>query len=535
MRNSRFAARRPVLRASLALLAGFAALTVALSGCASVNPKSYEEPAEPVHRIAVVHLAQETNSFSPVPTTMADFEASGIHRGEEVLAYAREGGNTLSGFLAAVGDHGEGRVEVVPIIKATSTSGGPIERATYETFREEIVDGVRDAGRLDGIYLALHGAMGVEGMRDPEGDLLAHLREVVGDETPIGVSHDLHANITERRAELATFIVGYKTNPHRDFAETGYRSGEILTRTVLGEIEPVMEVRKMRLLKGGGMNVDFFAPVRSIFREMDRMERDDEVLAVSNFMVHIWLDDPELGWTTIAVTDGNRELASSLADELADLDWEVRDVPHPPALTAREGVEAARRAWLARAFGTVVICDVADAVGAGAPGENAWILEAFQDGAPDLRTYIPVRSASAARSAWAREVGEQVTVTVGAELETVYNTEVAFTGEVLSRHDTERYGKTVVLRDRGIHLIVSERPTNARSPDFFRELGLRPGRADVVVVKNLFPFRFTFLWVNRKTINVMTPGTTSIDVWDLEYERIPRPIYPLDEIDDWRP
>ncbi|MFW5968175.1 MAG: MlrC C-terminal domain-containing protein, partial [Persicimonas sp.] len=132
-------------------------------------------------------------------------------------------------------------------------------------------------------------------------------------------------------------------------------------------------------------------------------------------------------------------------------------------------------------------------------------------------------------------VGEQVTVTVGAELETVYNTEVAFTGEVLSRHDTERYGKTVVLRDRGIHLIVSERPTNARSPDFFHELGLRPGRADVVVVKNLFPFRFTFLWVNRKTINVMTPGTTSIDVWNLEYERIPRPIYPLDEIDDKEP
>lgn len=434
-----------------------------------------------------------------------------------------------------MGDYGEGRVEIVPLLKATSTSGGPIERRTYEAFREEIVSGVRDAGRLDGVYLALHGAMGVEGMRDPEGDLLAHLREVVGARMPIGVSHDLHANITERRAELATFIVGYKTNPHRDFAETGYRAGEILTRTVLGEIEPVMEVRKMRLLKGGGMNVDFLAPVRSIFREMDRMERDEEVLAVSNFMVHIWLDDPELGWTTIAVTDGNRDLASSLAEKLADLNWEVRDVPHPPALSADEAVDRARRAWLARAFGTIVICDVADAVGAGAPGENAWILKAFLEEAPDIRTYIPVRSASAANRAWDGDVGETVSVTVGAELETVYNTSVEFTGEVVSRHDTERYGRTVVLRDRGIHLIVSERPTNARSPDYFRDLGLRPGRAGVVVVKNLFPFRFTYLWVNRKTINVMTPGTTSIDVWDLEYERIPRPIYPLDEIDDWRP
>jgi microcystin degradation protein MlrC len=106
---------------------------------------------------------------------------------------------------------------------------------------------------------------------------------------------------------------------------------------------------------------------------------------------------------------------------------------------------------------------------------------------------------------------------------------------VVEKNETEQYGKTVVLRDRGIRLIVSERPTNARSPDYFKDLGLPPRRAAAVVVKNLFPFRFTFLWVNRKTLNVMTPGTTSIDVEALEYTEIPRPIYPLDDIEDWRP
>ncbi len=526
-------ARTVSVRAVLAVAATLAFF--ALVGCASMNPRAYEAPDVPRYRIAVAQLRQETNSFSPVLTTMEDFMASGIYRGPAVLEYAREGDDELSGFLAAVADHGRGQVEVVPLLKATSTSGGPIERPTYEQFRDEIVTGVREAGTVDGIYLALHGAMGVDGIRDPEGDLLAALREVVGDDVPIGVSFDLHANLTERRAELATFIVGYKTNPHRDFLETGYHTGEILTRTVLGEITPVMEVRKMRLLKGGGMNVDFFAPMRAIFNEMDRMERPDEVLAVSNFMVHIWLDDPELGWSTIAVTDGDRELAGRLAEELADLNWEVRDVPHAPGLTAEEAVRAARRSPLARAFGTVVFCDVSDAVGAGAPGENAWILRAFMEHDPDLRSYIPLRSAAAARSAWGTPVGERVTVTVGGELETVYNTRVEFTGEVLTKVETDRYGKTVVLRDRGIHLIVSERPTSAREPDYFRDLGLRPGRAGVVVVKNLFPFRFTYLWVNRKTVNVMTPGVTSIDVWELEYRDIPRPIYPLDEIDDWRP
>lgn len=522
-------------RRKLGLVVLAVAAALAASGCASTDPADYTVPPAPRYRIVVAQLAQETNSFSPVPTTTDDFAAGGIYRGAEVLEYAREGDNALSGFLAAVADHGQGQIEIVPLLKATATSGGPIVRETYEQLRDEIVAGVREAGRLDGIYLALHGAMGVDGIRDPEGDLLEALRAEVGDRMPIGVSFDLHANITERRADLATFIVGYKTNPHRDFYEAGYRSGELMARTALGEISPVMEVRKMRLLKGGGMNIDFLAPMRGIFAEMDRMERRDGVLSVSNFMVHIWLDDPELGWATVAVTDGNRELAASVAEELADLNWGVRDVPHPPQLSAEEAVVKARRSALARAFGTVVICDVADAVGAGAPGENAWILKAFLENDPGLRTYIPIRSASAARAAWGAAIGEAVTVTVGRELETVYNTSVEFTGEVMEKNETDQYGKTVVLRDRGIHLIVSERPTNARDPDYFKDLGLHPRKAGVVVVKNLFPFRFTFLWVNRKTLNVMTPGTTSIDVWDLAYTQIPRPIYPLDEIDDWRP
>lgn len=518
---------------ALALLAG---ALLALSSCASAPQASFTNPPEAEYQVLVAEIRQETNSFSPVPTTLENFEASGIYRDGAVLDYAREGDAQLSGFVAALSDHGDERVEVLPTISARAVSGGPIEREVYEGFREEILRSAREeAGRLDGVYLSLHGAMGVEGIRDPEGDLLAALRDVLGDEIPIGVSFDLHANLTERRADLATYIVGYHTNPHRDHYRTGYRSGEIMARTLLGEIEPVMEVRKMRLLKGGGINIDFLRPMGSIFRRMDRMERDDEVLSVSNFMVHIWLDDPELGWSTVAVTDGNRERAAELAEELADLDWEVRDVPHPPAVSAEEGVEVVRRAPLARAFGTVVICDVADAVGAGAPGENAWILKAFLENAPELDVYIPLRDAPAARSAWEAELGETVEVSVGSTLETTYNTRVAYRGELVHRSESQEYGKTVILRHEGIRLILTELPTTASSPDFFRDLGLRLGRADAVVVKNLFPFRFTYLGVNRKTVNVMTPGTTSIDVFDLEYENIPRPIYPLDPIEDWRP
>lgn len=514
-----------------ALAAVFTVLLVA--GCASTDYGSFENPSDPTYRVAMVHFAQETNSFSPVLTTYKDFEAAGIYRGGEVLDYAREGENTLSGFVAAVSENPG--VEIVPILKATSTSGGPLRQELYERFRDEIVTRIEASPELDGIYLALHGAMGVEGMRDPEGDLLRALRRAVGPDIPIGVSHDLHANITEERARLATFIVGYHTNPHRDFFETGYKTGEILLGTVLGDIEPVMEVRKMRLLKGGGMNIDFLAPMRKIFRRMDKMERREEVLSVSNFMVHIWLDDPELGWTTVAVTDGNRRLASELAEELADANWAVRDAPHPDGYTAVEAVEKVRKSRFARAFGTTVLCDASDAVGAGAPGENAWILKAFLDHDPGLRTYIPVRDGDAARRAYAAGPGAEVSLEVGGQTETRYNTTVSYRGVVERTYDTKRYGKMAVVSHEGIRLIVSELPVTARNPQFFKDLGFRVTRADAVVVKNLFPFRFTFIAQNRKTLNVMTPGTTSVDVFELEYSRIPRPIYPLDDLDTWRP
>jgi microcystin degradation protein MlrC len=506
---------------------------LAASGCASSGPVKFTQPGAARFTVAMAELAQETNSFSPVLTTLRDFEAAGVLHGQEVLAKGATKNTALGGFVQAVTDHGDGQIAILPILRAKAISGGPVERAVYEQLKKDLVDGLRAAPRLDGVYLALHGAMGVEGMRDPEGDLLAAVREVLGDSIPVGISHDLHANVTAARAKLATFIVGYKTNPHRDFYRTGYDSGKILAGAVLGKIHPVMAVRKMRLLKGGGMNIDFLAPMTKLFRFMRREERQKGVLSVSTFPVHIWLDDEELGWTTVAVTDANRELADNTADAMADVAWSIRAVPHARSYTASEAVAVAKRRWLARKTGTLVICDVADAVGTGTPGENTWILKALVEEAPKLVSYVPIRDAQVALELWGKAPGEKVTVSVGGKLEKKYNRPFEFTGEVVRTTETA-LGKTVILRHQGVHLIVSELAPAAPNPAFFNGLGLRVWRADVVVVKNLFPFRYNFIAVNRGTLNVETPGTSGVDVFELGYTKIPRPIYPLDDIASWR-
>jgi len=518
------------------------AIFILLTGCiqpASTPEKTPPEVDAPQKNIAVLDLEQETNVFSPVKTTLKDFQARDLYYGDAMIAPSVSERDQVAGFLAAVNDYGKGSIKVVPIMEAKAASGGPIDKAVYDGFKNEIMTRLRAAGKLDGIYLSLHGSMGVEGLVDPEGDLLQAIRNEFGDKLPVGTSYDQHANMTEKKATLATFIVGYKTNPHRDFFNTGYTSGRILVKTVLGEIRPTMVVDKLRLLRGGGTMMDFLAPMDRIFSRMREMDKSPAVLCVSNFLVHPFLDEPELGWSTVAVTDNDMQLAGKLADEIADLDWSVRGYKvTQKLLSPSEAVKAARDSWLERLLGTTMFCDLSDTVGTGSPGENTWILKALTEEGPDLISYVPVRDAEVVQQLWDTPLNETVTVSVGGKLEKVYNRPYTFTGQLIFKGDgkdgARSSGRAVVLKNRGTHLIVTEEAPNTYYPSFFTSLGLDLMKADVVVAKNLFPFRIRFLQYNRKTFNVVSAGTTNIDVFQIKYNNITRPIYPLDEVDSWQ-
>lgn len=486
-------------------------------------------------KIAVIEIQQETNSFSPVLTTLQDFIAGALGYGDDVFALSKiYHTKQIAGFLKAVSKYGKGQIQIIPVITAWATSGGPVERQVYQGFKQYMVETLQANPDLDGIFLSMHGAMGVEGMHDPETNILQAIRQVAGYQIPIGLAFDLHANVTRETVRLATFITSYRTNPHRDHYQVGFRTGKILIDTVLGKVKPVMAFRKMKLLKGGGFTIDFLTPMRKIFRRMKAMEKQAGVLSVSTFMVHIWLDDPELGWSTIAVTDENPALAGQLAEELADLNWQVRHVQHPQPVHPDVAINKVKKSWLPRLLGTTILCDVSDIVSAGAPGENTWLLKAIVEHIPDLRAYIPVRDAQMVQRAFEVDLHQEVEVRVGGKLDKIYNQPYEFSGEVIFRQDMKETGKTAVLKNRGTHLILTERPASVFFPSFFKELGLSVWKADIIVVKNLFPFRYFFLLYNRKTINVVSAGTTNIDVFRLNYQHIPRPIYPLDPIANWK-
>lgn len=523
--------------------------------------------------IAVIEFMQETNSFSPVPTHVQNFESHGKdglgsllwYTPDEIWTYitTKETNGHVAGFVKGVQDQDTAEeYTMAPLLQARSVSGGPLTAEAYNHFEEHIMKGLEhlvETSSLQGIYLSLHGAMGVEGRTDPEGDLVERIRTLVGATLPIGVTHDLHANLTRKRMRLITFLLGYRTNPHRDYYSVSYQAGKIMAQTLQGKVRPTMAYQKMRLLKGGGWTMDFMAPMRQIFQWMTRQEKNNaNVLALSTFMVHLWLDHEELGWATVAVTNNDEELAERLSVELADLNWNARDAYSPSGISPAEALEQTKDLWISRYFGTTIWCDVSDSVGAGAPGESTWILrtlldhqkavETFQlsgnrnDTTPQpLVSYLTIRDSEAIEQVFDASVniGDTVTLQVGGKLDFVTNQPVAFSGTVVKRvrdsfeghgDNTDSGGRIAIVEKDGIHLIINEVPTPLHSPAYLTQvLGLSLWQADIVVVKNIFPFRYRYLLYNRRTFDVVTPGVTNINVFDIPYTKIPRPIYPLDK------
>jgi microcystin degradation protein MlrC len=490
-------------------------------------------------RLAFARITQETNALSPVATELADFEGSHYLTGDELLRAVSPGGHEVKGFfkkaeLAGFVDACRAAgadVTPVPILSAWASSSGPLTRACFDTLVERLADGIRRAGKVDGVYLCLHGAMGVEGVRDPETLILRAAREAAGG-APVVTTHDLHGNLTQARVDAALAIVAYATNPHRDHAKRGRRAGDILIRTLRGEIAPTMQWRSLPMILGGGRTIDFLSPMNAVFRRMRAMERDKRVLAASTFMVHPWNNDPGLGWSTIVVTDGDAALADQLADELAELCWARRHEQPPRFPSATEAIATARDARIRRKLGVVMLADASDVVTAGAPGDSTHLLRALIEEGAGLTSYAAVRDPAAVDALWDQPVGAAVARSVGGTLDPAHSSPLAIQGSIVGKHERVGFRRSIVVAVGDVRLVITEGPAMVMRPSFYKDVGLSPWKADLIVVKNFFPFLLFFLPYNRKTIFVRTRGVTDFEAaFELTFDG---PVHPRDTVPDWR-
>jgi microcystin degradation protein MlrC len=290
------------------------------------------------------------------------------------------------------------------------------------------------------------------------------------------------------------------------------------------------------MILGGGNTIDFLPPLRSIFSRMRALQKDARVLGASLLTVHPWNNHRELGWATLVATDEKNDAAGAFADaaadELARRAWDVRHQLPPVFKTAAEAVERARRRTFLRKTGVVMISDASDVVSAGAPGENTEVLAALI-AAPDLVSYATLRDPQLVDHLWKHHNnGDVVDVTLGCKLDPSRGRRLDVSARIDDKRSAHGVGRMVVLSIASVKLVVVEGPALVVRPLYYKAAGLNPWKADVVVVKNFFPFLLFFAPLMRDVIFVRTAGVTDFDAaFALTFEG---PVHPRDKVDDWR-
>ena len=487
-------------------------------------------------RIGYGRIFHEACAYSPVLTENADFERMHRMAGDELARAVTWRGGELAGYMPhaeltgfAAAARFAGGVETVPLESSLAIPSGPLSRECFDWLLEGMVRRIEEAGELDGLYLALHGSMQVVGLAEaPEAVILRRARAAVGSKARIAVSYDLHANLTDGLIDPVDVLVAYRSNPHWDLYPTGFRAGNRLIRALRGEVTPVHAWRKLPMVLGGGMTISFMSPMRQVFRFMKRLERDRRVLTASLFMVHPYTSSEELGWAVHVSTDGDRALADELAERLADKAWAQRNVELPPMLSAAEGLD--KIAKMKRKLGPVSLVDVDDIVGAGAPGGNTRVIQELLSTDRGLKAYVPVHDPGAVDALWETTLGSVRDVilrgTPGYD-----QPEVSVSATVAARHEGD-FGRVVRIDAGDVHIALCERPPLPIHPKFWKELGLKPRRADLLVQKNFFHYRIFYAMTSFTHVGVVTEGATSLTrVRTRDYKR---PVHPQQALTDWR-
>lgn len=495
-------------------------------------------------RVAIGQLWQETNTFNPVPTTRADFEAFGVLRGREIIDRLADT-NEPGGMIQALRAWPE-PPEPVGLVRLPAWPAGLATGETLAWLLLELTRALHDAGRIDAVLLALHGAMVADGAPDVEGVVLQTVRNLVGPDTPIVASLDLHANVTRRMVRAADALVLYHTAPHIDVFETGTRAANVLRRILLDGIRPVTAFQKLPLVvPAERANTQDPASIsHGLCQRLRQLEATDGVLAAGLATVQPWLDIPELGSAAVVVAE-DEALAHAACCEMAQRLWDGRREYVPELVDVAAAVAEARRLCDG---GLVVLGDSADSTTSGSPGDSTHLLAevlrydwprpavvALVD--PGLVAELEGRPAGAR---WEGEVGAKRDTRFGRSLKVQMELVRGFDGRfTLSGHLAKNLaidmGRGAVLRQGMTHLVVTSRSGPHFAPQLFEAAGLAPFEAAVLVAKSPCGFRAAYAARAVKIVMVRAPGCSPANFHEaLEYRHIPRPLWPWDEV-EWRP
>ena len=487
-------------------------------------------------RIATGGILHETSTFATGHTAAGDFQTGiGFARGRELFEKFRGANFCCGGFIDGAAKHD---FELLPLLWAFAFPAGTIERAAFDALLGELLDGLRRemAGGVDGVLLDLHGAMVVDGIDDGDGEVIAAVREVVGADCPIVVTTDLHSNHTQRRVAVADAIIGYDTYPHIDMAERGREAADLIVRAIRREVRPVAAIRQLPLFWSAACQVTAHPPIDEAFRRLHELERRPGMLTATIATGFPWADVPEMGASVIAVADGDRGLAQAAADELGDWIWQRRADWYRPPPTVREALAAGEAAGRF----PIMLADMADNTGGGAPGDSTEVLRTMIELDLQDALLLYMVDPDVAQQAHAAGAGARLQVSLGGKSDPRQGSPLSLEVEVVAlsdgrfRYDGPMYagtsgdlGTSAWLRHRGVNIVVVSVRMQPLDQAFARSLGIDCGRMRYIAVKSAVHFRSGFERLGGSIYNINAAAIHTHDFSQLPYRRR-RPMYPID-------
>ena len=471
-------------------------------------------------RIAIAGFQHETNTFGATRAGYADFEMAdswpGLLRGSEVIPGTDGSNLPLAGFVREARQ--DQTIELIPIIWCAAEPSSSVTDDAFERIGGMILDGIRTAGRIDGLYLDLHGAMVTESHQDGEGALLARIRHLVGPDLPISVSLDLHANVTQAMVDHASSMTIFRTYPHLDMAGTGGRAFHALMHLIRGG----------RLFAGYRQS-PFLIPLHAQYTGAAPCDRLYDAVAEVGSAPTAWAelalgfsaaDIPDAGPSVVTYA-ATQEQADATADRLIGMLIAEEDAFDCSLMSPEAGVGAAKTI-AETAQKPVILADVQDNPGAGATSDTTGLLRALVSGGARRAVLGMLNDPEVAEKAHETGVDGEFDAALGGKagpdpdpfhgrfrVDALSEGRFAFTGEMYAGSVAET-GPGALLRvmdDRSeVRVVVSSTRCQCLDRAIFTHIGIDPADQRIVAVKSTVHFRADFEPIAAAVINVEAPG-----------------------------
>jgi microcystin degradation protein MlrC len=499
-----------------------------------------------VKRVLTGRFMHETNTFSVQKTDMAMWRRRDFHRDNEIPAAFRGTRSALGATFEAADKYGW---TLIHPISANANPSGTVTDDAFEQIGGMMLKAAREQQPVDGVLLHLHGAMVVDSYEDGEGELLARLRRILGPDVPVIVTLDLHANVTQQMADNASALIAFRTYPHIDQYERAWQGAELLERAMSGEVKPKTVIARRPMVYGLDRGRTQKGPMAELIARGEALENSGEALVVSICAGFSRANIRDVGPSVTVTLDEltgpttTAPPAQEVAEAFMDYAWQTREYESFELLSVTEAVARCKEGKPGDK--PLVVADYTDNPGGGGYGDATAFLKGLIDSGVERVAFHAICDPEAVAEGMRAGVGMKTTIAIGGKTDPkMGGGPLSLSGEVTHLSNgkfiawgpmgggVERdYGPSMVFRVGGIDIICITNNGQAVDLGQFTSLGIDPTRYTTVFVKSMQHFRAAFEPIAREVILVDT-GALCSELYTPElFDKVRRPVWPLDEVE----